>query len=88
MNKSLNLKSGETYSLASRVSKLTGESMTEAVTIALQERLDRLEPQGSLADQLMAIGADCAKRLSPRVKRLDHATLLYDKAGLPKRSRR
>jgi antitoxin VapB len=84
---SLNLKNAETYRLASRVAHVTGESMTQAVTVALQERLNRLGPRSkntSLADDLMAIGADCAKRLSPKTKRLDHGKLLYDERGLPR----
>jgi antitoxin VapB len=85
--RSLNLKNVETYKLASRVARLTGESMTQAVTIALEERLSRIEPKSkraSLAQDLMDIGADCAKRLSSRTKRLDHGKLLYDERGLPR----
>ena len=84
---SLNLKNPETYRLAQRLAKVTGESMTQAVTVALAERLTRVEPQAqskSLAQDLMEIGADCAKRLSARTKRLDHGDLLYDKRGLPR----
>lgn len=87
VDKSLNLKSGEAYSLAHRLARITGESMTQAVTVALRERLMRLErkPRNiSLADDLMAIGADCAARLSSRTKRLDHGALLYDEKGLPR----
>lgn len=86
--RSLNLKNQDTYDLANRVATLTGESMTQAVTVSLRERLMRLEPSGkgaSLADDLMAIGADCASRLSRKTKHIDHGKLLYDKRGLPKR---
>lgn len=85
--RSLNLKNAETYGLATQVAQITGESMTQAVTTALRERLARLDQNGQktrLAKDLMAIGADCAKRLSPKTKRLDHATLLYDEKGLPR----
>ncbi|NWF83864.1 MAG: type II toxin-antitoxin system VapB family antitoxin [Bryobacteraceae bacterium] len=87
VEKSLNLKSAEAYSLAHRVARITGESMTQAVTVALRERLARLDKRprnASLADDLMAIGADCAARLSSRTKRLDHGALLYDEKGLPR----
>src|SRR5262245_17519629 len=51
--------------MAEELSKLTGESMTTAVTIALRERLARLQEQGlGLADRLLAIGRDCAARAS------------------------
>lgn len=87
VEKTLNLKNQEAYRLASRLSRLTGESMTRAVTVALRERLARLDRKtgkASLADELMAIGADCAARLSPRVKNIDHGEFLYDDNGLPR----
>lgn len=87
VEKTLNLKNAEAYRLASRVARLTGESMTEAVTVALRERLTRVEKparSSSLAGDLMAIGADCASRLSRRTRKLDHAALLYDEKGLPR----
>ena len=37
-----------------------------------------------LATRLLAIGKDCATRLSPRVKALDIEEFLYDERGLPK----
>jgi hypothetical protein len=50
--------------MAEELSKLTGESMTTAVTIALRERLDSIRQQQGqglgLADRLLAIGKDCA----------------------------
>ena len=39
---SLNIKNQEAYRLAQAVARLTGESMTRAVTVALRERLDRV----------------------------------------------
>ena len=87
VDKTLNLKNPETCLLAGRVAKITGESKTQAVTIALRERLARLEKsaeEGSLAAQIMAIGKDCASSLSARTKRLDHGALLYDEKGLPR----
>jgi antitoxin VapB len=81
---SLNIKDPEAHRLARAVAKVTGETMTRAVTIALQERLERLEKRKSKAsvEELMAIG----KSVSDMVKRpyLDHAELLYDEHGLPK----
>ena len=87
VDKTLNLKNPETYRLASQVAKLTGESMTQAVTVSLRERLtslDRRTKEASLARDLMAIGADCASRLGRRTKRLDHGAMLYDEKGLPR----
>lgn len=38
----LNIKNEEAHALAARVARLTGESLTEAVTTALRERLARI----------------------------------------------
>jgi antitoxin VapB len=61
----LNIKNKETYRLAEELAKLTGESMTTAITVAVRERLERLRQQRnvSLADRLLAIGKDCAAHL-------------------------
>ena len=82
----LNIKNSETHRLAEKLAKLTGESMTTAVTIAVRERLNRLQQQGrpSLADRLLAIGKDCAAHLKETFRSVDHGDLLYDEHGLPR----
>jgi len=82
----LNIKNPETHRLAEELAKRTGESMTAAVTIAVRERLDRVrrEQGTSLADRLVAIGQDCAKRLREPYRSADHGELLYDDRGLPR----
>jgi antitoxin VapB len=82
----LNIKNREAHQMAEELSKLTGESMTTAVTIALRERLARIrQEQGlSLADRLLAIGRDCAARLKEPFRSADHGDLLYDERGLPR----
>jgi len=82
----LNIKNREAHLLAEELAKLTGESMTTAVTIALRERLARVrQEQGlSLADRLLAIGRDCAARLKEPFRSADHGDLLYDERGLPR----
>jgi antitoxin VapB len=82
----LNIKNREAHLLAEELSKLTGESMTTAVTIALRERLARIRQQQgfSLADRLLAIGRDCAARLKEPFRSADHGDLLYDERGLPR----
>jgi antitoxin VapB len=68
------------------LAELTGENLTAAVTVALQERLDRVRRQrgASLADRLLAIGRDCAAHLKEPYRSVDHAELLYDELGLPR----
>jgi len=81
----LNIKSAKAYELAQRVARATGESLTEAVTVALEERLTRIDPPpDGLADEILAVGRDCAARLEEPWRSLDHAELLYDDKGLPR----
>jgi len=60
----LSLKDKETDRLARAVAALTGETLTDAVRVALAERLERERlrrgESGRLADQLMQIGRHCA----------------------------
>jgi len=81
---SLNIKNPETHDLAARLARATGESLTEAVTVALRERLARIEQPDALAEELLALGRDCAARLEEPWRSSDHADLLYDGHGLPK----
>ncbi|TAN23781.1 MAG: antitoxin [Acidobacteria bacterium] len=80
----MNIKSAAAHELAKKVAAATGESLTTAVTVALQERLDRLRKKEGLAERLMAIGARTAARLQEPWKSMDHGDLLYDERGLPK----
>jgi len=82
----MNIKNEETQKLALQLSKLTGESMTSAVTEALRERLERLraEQGAGMAERLMKIGRDCAAHLQEPFRTADHADLLYDEKGLPR----
>lgn len=83
---SMNIKNEETHRLARELAALTGESVTAAVTEALRERLERIQRKrgASLAEQLLAIGKDCASRLPEPYRSIDHADLLYDERGLPR----
>ena len=83
---SLNIKNKEAHRLAEELARLTGESMTTAVTVSLRERLERLgRARGDrLADRLLAIGRDCAGRLKEPFRSAAHGDLLYDDRGLPR----
>ncbi len=80
----LNIKNDETYRLVAELAKLTGETLTGAVTQAVRERLDRLRRDRRLADRLLLIGKDCAARLREPFRSADHGDLLYDEDGLPR----
>lgn len=81
----LNIRNREAEQLAAAVSKLTGETKTEAVTNALRDRLARLRRQRAhrrLADDLDEIARHCA-RLPVRDGRPAEEILGYDEQGLP-----
>ena len=81
----LNIKDPHTHLLAKRLAGLTGESLTQAVRQAVQERLTRLErirETTSLADELDRIALHCA-RLPVRDARSAEEILGYDDRGLP-----
>lgn len=82
---SLNIKNQEAYRLAQAVARLTGESMTRAVTVALRERLERVRrarQRKATTEELLAIGGHCSAGLAGPPT--DHGELLYDERGLPK----
>jgi antitoxin VapB len=83
---SLNIKNPETHTLARELAELTGENVTQAVTVAVRERLERLRRKrgAELSEQLLAIGRDCAAHLREPYRTIDHAELLYDERGLPR----
>jgi antitoxin VapB len=82
---SLNIKSAETHELAAQLARLTGESMTKAVTEAIRERLEREErrrDKEKLVEEAMAIARRVASY--PRKDRRSHGEFLYDERGLPR----
>jgi len=79
-----NIKNEETGALAMQVAKATGESLTEAVTIALRERLARLERPDALEQELLALGRDSAARLEEPWRGIGHGDLIHGDKGLPK----
>ena len=83
----LNIKNEETCKLAADLARLTGETMTGAITVALQERLERekrLRDADVRAQKLRAIAERCAKLLSPGPSAVEHGDMLYDERGLPR----
>jgi antitoxin VapB len=85
----LNIKNAETYRLVKALADHTGESMTEAVTVAVRERLERIAPTRSEEEieaevqRILTIAADFGSRFPPGYleKAFDD---LYDEDGLPK----
>lgn len=89
MPSSLNIKNAETYRLIRELADATGESMTEAVTVAVRERLDRLaqadvreiEARVQRIHELATFIHDAAP---PGYWDQDFDELLYDEDGLPR----
>jgi antitoxin VapB len=82
----LNIRNVQAEELAAEVAQLAGETKTEAVIVALRERLARLRRRRtarSLADDLDDIALHCS-RLPVLDQRTPAEILGYDDAGLPR----
>lgn len=82
----LNIRNKETERLAEAVARLAGETKTEAVRLALRDRLERLRRDRSarrLADELDDIARHCAA-LPVKDTRMPDEILGYDERGLPR----
>ena len=86
MGAQLNIKSEDAYRLASRISELTGESLTSVVIRALQAELAREEHARDREERLRRvreITADIRHHLKHPLPASNH-DWLYDENGLPK----
>ena len=86
---SLNIKNREAEQLARELASITGESVTQAVAIAVRERLDRVQHEDHAAidgcvGRLQEIAKDAAGRWTEPYRSTDHGELLYDELGLPR----
>jgi antitoxin VapB len=85
---SLYIKGKEAHDMAVELARLTGQSITRAVTEAIRERLEREQRQRhqeAVVTEAMAI----ARRVASYPRR-DHPSLeefLYDERGLPRSDR-
>lgn len=79
----LNIKSEETHRLAVQLAELTGETVTKAVTVAIRERIERVQRQQN-TQEILARAQAIIQQSGGAESYLDHAELLYDEHGLPK----
>jgi antitoxin VapB len=79
----MNIKSDEAHRLARELARLTGESVTGAVTEALRERLARLRRKG-MAERVMDIARESAPLFKTPFESGDADAALYDERGLPR----
>jgi antitoxin VapB len=84
----MNIKNAEAQALAKELAELTGETMTEAVIVALRERLaqvrSRDEHVRERTEAIMALGREIASRIPPEAREKDWDAELYDERGLPR----
>lgn len=81
----ISIKNEETENLAREVAALTGESLTVAIRVALEERQQRLGrvPAGSSRlERMREIAGNCAG-LARRPERSEDEILGYDENGIP-----
>ena len=96
----LNIKNQKTCDLARELAELTDDTMTGAITVALESQLEQVRRQrqseqlirdlkairkrDALLEDIDAISERCSKLIDPGFKSTDHGDLLYDEYGLPK----
>lgn len=79
----LNIKNTEAHRLAKALAAATGESMTTAVTVALRERLERIQSDFEVSD-ILAMAREIRERLPQGYFDQDFDDQLYDERGLPR----
>jgi antitoxin VapB len=83
----LSIKSTEADRLARQVAALTGESLTEAITTALKQRLERERrlrgKRGGIAERLNQIAKECAALPDVDPRRPDDV-IGYGEFGVPR----
>lgn len=88
MDVQINIKNPEAHRLAAELSRLTGESMSQAVTKAIRDRLTaerqrRQSARAGIGAKLRAIGAEVTAL--PLLDERSADEILYDEDGLPRR---
>ena len=86
MGAQLNIKSEDAYRLASRLSELTGKSLTSVVIKALQAELareERTQDREQRLKRVREITAEIRQQLDHPLPTSNHDRL-YDERGLPK----
>ena len=81
---SLYIENEETSRLADELAQLTGETVTDAIMVALRERLER---QREIAERLRRM-REVSKRVSSQLRvgpsAVEHGDFLHDEDGLPR----
>lgn len=79
----MNIKNEEAHRLAAQLASIYDETLTEAVTVALRERLARATAEDRLA-RLRILARDIAIRMPKGMDRESVDSMLYNELGLPR----
>ena len=81
---SLYIEDEETYRLANELAQLTGETVTDAITSAIRERLEWQREIAERLRRMREISKRVSSRLKPGPSAVEHGDFLYDEHGLPR----
>lgn len=86
MDMSLYIRNEEADRLARELAARTGETLTDAVTMALRERLERTLAKPRTYEEKLAFVREIQERIAklPVLDPRDPDDMLYDEDGLPK----
>lgn len=79
----MNIKNKEAHRLAAELAGLLGVSMTEAVTRALRDALERVKPRGVIDPETRALVNDMQRRMK-NTTGISVEDLYDDETGLPR----
>lgn len=79
----MNIKNAEAHRLAAQVALIYDETLTEAVTVALRERLARATAQDRL-ERLRILAHEISTRMPKAMTRESVDSMLYNELGLPR----
>ena len=79
----MNIKNDEAHRLATQVASIYDETITEAVTVALRERLARATTQDRL-EKLRILAHEIAVQMPKGMTRESGDSMLYNNLGLPR----
>ena len=79
----MNIKNEEAHRLATQLASIYDESLTQAVTVALRERLARATADDRL-ERLRLLALDISTRMPKGATRESVNSMLYDELGLPR----
>lgn len=79
----MNIKNEEACRLAAQVASIYGETLTEAVTVALRERLARATAEDRL-ERLRTLAHEISERMPTGMTRELADSMLHNEKGLPR----